>query len=123
MEDAGADLAGFTAIDGKHIVDRSRKHTAWLVACANKFLVFSSILNLTIFISIVLCTVIDLRICHLLEFDFYICSHAGIQVGLPLFAIYLNRFGRLLIQMSIPFREEAVMLHYHVPMGREQIYR
>lgn len=26
-------------------------------------------------------TVVDSKICHPTEFDFYLCSHAGIQVG------------------------------------------
>ena len=107
-------MPAFTAIDGKHIVDRNRKHTAWLVGCENKLFVFISILNLTIFISIVPCTVIDLKICHLMEFGSYICSYVGIQVGLPLFAVYLNGFGQLLIRMSITFREQAGLLHYLV---------
>jgi hypothetical protein len=32
-------------------------------------------------------TIIESKISHATEFDFYLCSHAGIQVGLPLFAI------------------------------------
>lgn len=29
-------------------------------------------------------TVVDSKICHPTEFDFYLCSHAGIQVGILL---------------------------------------
>ena len=28
-------------------------------------------------------TVVDTKICHPTEFDFYLCSHAGIQVKIP----------------------------------------
>lgn len=39
-------------------------------------------------------TVVDSKICHPTEFDFYLCSHAGIQAGI----IYGNI---LFLNMSI----------------------
>jgi hypothetical protein len=56
-------------------------------------------------------TVVDSKICHPTEFDFYLCSHAGIQVGSPTFAIcLLNDMGWLLIQVYFLFREQAGLL-------------
>lgn len=31
-------------------------------------------------------TVVDSKICHPTEFDFYLCSHAGIQVNMAILA-------------------------------------
>ena len=71
----------------------------------------TSILNLTHFMFLILGTVVDSKICHPTEFDFYLCSHAGIQVGFASLAIcQLDGTAWLLIQVCFPFREQAGLL-------------
>lgn len=51
-------------------------------------------------------TVVDSKICHPTEFDFYLCSHAGIQVILDLLlhsmleclSLLFDRFDRLSLE-------------------------
>lgn len=38
-------------------------------------------------------TVVDSKICHPTEFDFYLCSHAGIQVELYISYYCLKRYA------------------------------
>jgi eukaryotic translation initiation factor 2C len=54
----------------------SFQSSAFLLFLATNFIVF-------------LGTVVDTKICHPSEFDFYLCSHSGIQVKLMLDAVML----------------------------------
>jgi eukaryotic translation initiation factor 2C len=64
---------------------------------------------------------VDSKICHPTEFDFYLCSHAGIQVGFPCSFFFsgavlsLDGMGRLLIYIWNPFFQGTSRpAHYHV---------
>ncbi|KAI0487857.1 hypothetical protein KFK09_027680 [Dendrobium nobile] len=57
--------------------------------------------------NILLGTVVDSKICHPIEFDFYLCSHAGIQVSLirklshSLFSSsYYYKFGLVMVKLE-----------------------
>ena len=59
-------------------------------------------------------TVVDSKICHPTEFDFYLCSHAGIQVEIPYLIAGFHLFVSTTLHDGIswlliwgPFREQA----------------
>ena len=58
-------------------------------------------------------TVVDSKICHPTEFDFYLCSHAGIQVGI-LFAVCILS-NVLIADLTLnSFQGTSRPAHYHV---------
>lgn len=69
-------------------------------------------------------TVVDSKICHPTEFDFYLCSHAGIQV--PLISITVNLMYHRIFESSGVWN--VVLIGYESPcslsrpVGREQVY-
>jgi len=48
-------------------------------------------------------TVVDSKICHPTEFDFYLCSHAGIQVWFPCLIAEFQLFVLFYTNDGIPF--------------------
>jgi hypothetical protein len=48
-------------------------------------------LMISILLMVLTGTVVDTKICHPSEFDFYLCSHAGIQVHYPLHSCACGR--------------------------------
>lgn len=63
-------------------------------------------------------TVVDSKICHPTEFDFYLCSHAGIQVIVPPINFsfsFILCFQTFLITDSLTmFQGTSRPAHYHV---------
>jgi len=59
-------------------------------------------------------TTVDTGICHPTEFDFYLCSHAGIQVRFPetICCVFVRVYTQILSgppSVSFPFHEDFVL--------------
>ena len=82
----------------------------WFVAIF--FLLFGGWSPLIYFVMNIVGTVVDSKICHPTEFDFYLCSHAGIQVGHTHHFKFLNHvlFRNLTFVFHWNYRELAVLL-------------
>lgn len=62
-------------------------------------------------------TVVDSTICHPTEFDFYLCSHAGIKVNIPVSSLPLwscYYFAIILVDYNSALKGTSRPAHYHV---------
>jgi eukaryotic translation initiation factor 2C len=57
---------------------------------------------------------VDSKICHPTEFDFYLCSHAGIQVNLYFFGWYSKSWVIIIVLYQIDLQGTSRPAHYHV---------